>query len=107
GLQPQFFDFRFDLRAGSHDERTGRDLRIAGLRRLLGGFELEVLQPVAQRDEIVRAVVQNDGDRTRAFDVAIHRQLLTYRLDGYLENAIVGDLFHFGVTHQAHGPGSV
>ena len=69
GLQAELLDFGLDARAGRDQERAGGQVRIAGLDGLLDRFELQVLQAVAQRDQVVRAVVQDGGDGA----IALHR----------------------------------
>ena len=63
--QPERLDSRSCTSRGiaGDDERSGREGDVALLELLLRRLDLQILQPVAQRDHVVRAVVR-DGDQS-------------------------------------------
>ena len=69
--EAQRLDFLAHAIAGRFDdERPGRELDVADLEGRLRALHRHVLQAIAQRDQVQRAVVLDDRDRTGAGDRA-------------------------------------
>ena len=87
------------------DERSGREGDVALLELLLRRLNGQILQPVPQRDHVVRAVVRDGDGRSAAAQRAGQMNLGGLdRFDRQIEDFLVRDLLHLRMAHQPHRP---
>ena len=105
GRQSQRFDRRSHRRGiAADDERSGREGDAALLELLLDRLDLQLLEPVAQRDHV-------DSSRSARRRTSSPRRRRCRRdvacctgVSAEVEHRLVGDLLHLHVAHQPHRP---
>ena len=90
-------------RVARDDERAGREGDVPLLELLFRRLHLEILEAVAQRDHVVRAVVRDREQRAVAGHGAGERDL-GHRRHGEVEHRLVTDFSYVGVAHHPHRP---